>query len=308
MLVTPKEIEAFLRETTGSAISGLSPIGLGEWSTAYSFDSEGQAFVVRFSPYHTDFVKDRIAYAYNSPSVPIPRVVQLGEAFDRYFAISEKLPGIAIDDLEAAEMQCVIPAVLDLLDGLRLADVSGSEGYGFWSEDKRGVHGSWKEALLDITNDTPGKRIHGWKYKLAAEVGLEGFADLQRKLVSLVDNCPEERHLIHSDLLHYNLLVSDNEVSGVLDWGNSLYGDFLYELAWFTFWSAWHPAMAGIGFRQLALAHYADIGLDVPHFDDRLACYELHIALDSIAYCSFTDRWSQVERVMAQAQAVAAPN
>lgn len=309
MMLPPSEgIEAFLKETMGSAVSDLSPIGLGEWSTAYSFQSEGSAFVVRFSPYREDFAKDRIAYAYNSPGLPVPRVTQIGEAFDQYFAISEKLPGTAIDYLDAIRMQRVVPAVFALLDALRTADVSGSEGYGFWSEDKSGARGSWKEALLDIANDTPDKRIHGWRKRLAAEGGLDAFVHLQRKLTSLLDHCPEERHLIHGDLLHYNLLVSGNEISAVLDWGNSLYGDFLYELAWFTFWSSWYPAMAGIDFRKRGLAHYAEIGLDVPHFEERLACYELHIALDSIAYCSFTERWGQVECVTAQAQEVAERN
>lgn len=305
MLLTPQVVEAFLMETTGAAVSDLAPIALGEWSTVYSFKKKRKAFVIRFSEYREDFAKDRIAYSYNSPGLPVPQVIQLGETFGGYFAISEKLPGIAIDFLDLAEMRRVIPAVFDLLDALRMADISSSEGYGFWSEDRRGAHASWKQALLDIANDTPAKRIHGWKNKLSASVGLEAFSHLQQKLASLTDSCPDDRHLIHSDLLHYNLLIANNEISAVLDWGNSLYGDFLYELAWFTFWSSWYPAMAGIDFRKLALAHYSEIGLDVQDFEERLACYELHIGMDSIAYCSFIEKWSQVEKVTAQTLEVA---
>jgi hygromycin-B 4-O-kinase len=252
MLLTPQVVEAFLIETTGAAVGDLSPITLGEWSTVYSFEKEGKAFVVRFSDYREDFAKDRIAYSYNSPGLPVPRIIQIGEAFGGHFVISEKSPGIPIDLLDSAEMQRVIPAVFDLLDALRTADISGSEGYGSWSEDRKGAHASWKQALLDIASDTPAKRIHGWKNKLSASVGLEAFSHLQQKLTSLTDSCPEERHLIHSDLLHYNLLIANNEITAVLDWGNSLYGDFLYELAWFTFWSSWHPAMAGIDFSKLS--------------------------------------------------------
>lgn len=305
MLLTPQVVEAFLMKNMGASIRDLEPIAQGEWSTVYSFKKEGQALVVRFSEYREDFAKDRIAYSYNSPGLPVPQVIQLGEAFGGYFAISEKLPGIAIEYLDSAEMQRVIPAVFDLLEALRVSNVSHSEGYGFWSEERRGAQATWKQALLDITNDTPAKRIHGWKNKLSAMVGLEAFSHLQQKLFSVMDSCPEDRHLIHGDLLHYNLLIANNEISAVLDWGNSLYGDFLYELAWFTFWSSWHPAMAGIDFRKLALAHYSEIGLDVPNFEKRLACYELHIGLDSIAYCSFIEKWDQVEKVTAQALEVA---
>lgn len=304
-LPSPRAVAAFLSETTSGAVRDLVPITHGEWSTAYSFTLEGQALIVRFSNYSEDFAKDSAAYAYHSPRLPVPRIIRLGKAFGGYFAISEKQPGIAIDLLNASAIKRVVPAVFDLLDALRVADISGSEGYGSWSREGKGAHASWKRALVAIAEDTPGKRTQGWKDKLAATVGLTAFSHLHHRLVSLADHCPRERHLIHGDLLHYNLLVAGDEISAVLDWGNSLYGDFLYELAWFTFWSPWHPAMAGIDFRKQALAHYRQIGLDVPAFEERLACYELHIGLDSIAYCAFTERWGQLEKVSAQTLAVA---
>ena len=40
------------------------------------------------------------------------------------------------------------------------------------------------------------------------------------------DSGPQERHLIHSDLLNFNVLVADDLISAVIDWGSSLYGDF----------------------------------------------------------------------------------
>jgi hygromycin-B 4-O-kinase len=294
-----------LRKTAGHAVTDLSLIGRGEWSTSFSFKKGGKAFVIRFSDYREDYAKDRIAYSFQAPDLPVPQVTQLGEAFGGYYAISEKLAGTAIDFLDAVETRRTIPAVFRLLDALRLLDISGSQGYGYWSEDRRGVHTSWKQELLDVTIDPPAKRIHGWKHRLSETMGLAQFSHLQQTLVSLTGCCPEERHLIHSDLLHYNLLVEDGKISAVLDWGNAIYGDFLYELAWFTFWSAWHPAMDGIDFRKLASDHYLDIGLAVPNLEERLACYELHIGLDAIAYCSFIGNWSQVKQLFAQAQEIA---
>jgi hygromycin-B 4-O-kinase len=303
--LTPQLVEAFLVEAGGTPVGQLSPISQGEWSTTYSFDQSGRSWIVRFSDHAEDFQKDRVAYAYHSPALPVPEVVQLGEAFGGYFAISRRLPGTAIDLLDAATMGRVVPAVLALLDALRVADISGSEGYGSWLPDRRGVNASWKEVLLSIGDDPPGNRIGGWKEKLSAAAGLAAYSYLRQKMAALVNYCPEGRHLIHGDLLHYNLLVAGDRISAVLDWGNSMYGDFLYELAWFTFWAPWHPGMAGIDFRKIALAHYSQIGLEVTNFEQRLACYELYIGLDSIAYCAFTDRWSQVEQVTSQALEVA---
>jgi hypothetical protein len=65
-------------------------------------------------------------------------------------------------------------------------------------------------------------------------------------------------------------------------------GDFLYEVAWFTFWAPWHAGLAAIDFRSAILRHYQAAGLDVPRFDERLRCYELHVGLTHLAYCTFT--------------------
>ena len=82
------------------------------------------------------------------------------------------------------------------------------------------------------------------------------------RLPHLVDACPEQRFLVHGDLLNYNVLVSTCAVSAVIDWGCSLYGDFLYDVAWLAFWAPWYPAWTGVDFATEAARHYAAIGLD----------------------------------------------
>ena len=65
---------------------------------------------------------------------------------------------------------------------------------------------------------------------------------------SSLDACPERRDLVHSDLVHQNVLVSDDwsRVTAVFSWKCSVRGDFLFDVAWCTFWSAWHPGIAAI--------------------------------------------------------------
>ena len=70
----------------------------------------------------------------------------------------------------------------------------------------------------------------------------------------------------------------------------SVWGDFLYEAAWFTFWAPWHPGLAAIDFRTVIRGHYRATGVEVPRFGERLRCYELHIGLTHLAYCAFAGR------------------
>lgn len=93
---------------------------------------------------------------------------------------------------------------------------------------------------------------------------------------------PRERHLVHSDLLHWNVLVEDDTVTGLLDWGSSIYGDFVYDIAWLTFWWPWYPQWKEIDVAHEVRAHYARTGLVVASFSERLRCYELRIGLGDL--------------------------
>ena len=111
--------------------------------------------------------------------------------------------------------------------------------------------------------------------------------------------------MVHADLLHNNVLVSGGQITGVLDWGCSIYGDFLYDLAWLSFWSPTFAAWRQIDFARESRNHYASIGLEVPEFAERLRCYELHIGLDGQAYSAFMGRWDELEATAQRTLALA---
>lgn len=115
------------------------------------------------------------------------------------------------------------------------------------------------------------------------------------RLGELAAIVPEPRSLVHADLLNGNVLVSGSTMSAVLDWGNALFGDFLYDVAWLHFWSPWYPQWAGIDFVAEAERHFATHGVDVPRFETRLTACLIHIGLDGQAYSAFKERWSAVE-------------
>lgn len=112
----------------------------------------------------------------------------------------------------------------------------------------------------------------------------------------LVESCPEERHLIHDDLINFNVLVDGDRLSAVLDWGSSMHGDFVYDLAKLVFYRPWYARWTRIDFAGEALAHYAHIGLEVPQFAERLGCYALRIGLDGMAYNAFRKRRDELIR------------
>jgi hygromycin-B 4-O-kinase len=295
-MLNAADAEAFLVARLGRGVSKVSPVGEGAWSRAYGFRRDGAAYIIRFSALDEDFHKDRLAAGYSSPDLPIPAVVEIGETGDGFFAISERASGGFLDDLDEGQMRRMLPALFTAFDAARRVDLSMSTGYGIWGVDGNAPHATWRAALLAIAEDQPGERTHGWRERLVASpTGSRPFDEALARLDALVPDVAEERHLIHNDLLNFNVLVEGERISAVIDWGCAMYGDFLYDLAWFEFWSPWYPAWHAIDFRGEAARHYAAIGLAVPRFEERLTCCQLHIGLASLAYNAFKERWDALE-------------
>ncbi len=308
MNVSHAQVEAFLFDRFGREVSGVTAIEHGEWSKAYTFRHADGDYVARFSALDEDFLKDRVAARFASRDLPIPRIGEIGEAFGGFYAISERASGDYLDTLDHAQMRAMLPALFAALDAARRVDLAATSGYGAWGADETAPHPTWPAAILDVANDRPTDRTHGWRERLAASpTGAKPFDEALGHLRVLLDCAPEERYLIHSDLLNYNVLVSGDRLTAVIDWGCAMYGDFLYDVAWFCFWAPWYPAWRGIDFGREALRHYQAIGLDVPHFEERLRCYKIHVGLDGQAYSAFKSRWSDLEAIARRALEVANP-
>jgi hygromycin-B 4-O-kinase len=295
-VVTAEQAATFLAGRFGTTVTNVDPVSGGAWSKAYAFQRDGEHYILRFGGYLEDFAKDQLAGRYASAHLPIPVVTEIGPAFGGYYAISERSFGRFIDHLDGEQMRALLPSLFAMLDAARTADLSSTTGYGGWDATGRAPYASCQMSLIDSGDDRSEDRGAGWRRRLeTSATGAERYDEAFELLKALVALCPEERHLIHSDLLHFNVLVDGDRISAVFDWGCSRYGDFLYDIAWFAFWAPWFPAWLGINFGEEAARHYAAIGLEVPNFDERLRCCQVHIGLDGQRYQAFVGDWDNLE-------------
>ena len=295
MSVDLSAAQEFLRNRFGSDVTDVALAGAGEWSRAFSFNAEGEEFIVRFGAHVEDFHKDRRAFAFRSPALPIPEVTEIGEAFGGFHAVSRRVSGVMLDHLGHDELVRTLPALFRGLDAVRAADVSATSGFGRWGADGTAPFSSWRDFLLSVADDDPATRTFGRASVAAIPTALRAFDSAFAQLGELVASCPEARHLVHGDLLNRNVLVEAGSLAGVIDWGCSLYGDFLYDIAWLSFWGPWFPAFEGIDIRAEALGHYESIGLAVPDLEARLLCYELHSGLGGgMAYQAYSNKTDEL--------------
>lgn len=295
-LLSQSESERFIADHYGPRASSLEPIAAGEWSRPYALTLDGQEAVVRFGIHGEDFAKDQVMGQMSAANLPIPKVIELGVTPGGYFVVSERVHGTLIDDLDGPGMKAALPALLTALDAIRDIDVSDRTGFGGWNSEGVAPHHTWQDALLSRANDRPGDRTHGWRAALeSSPTGAKPFDIAFARFKDLVDQMPSERHIIHNDLLSHNALVDGDRVSAIIDWGNSMYGDYLYDAAWLTYWWQWYPKWADIDIRAELVKHWEQTGNLPANFEERLRCYEIHIGLDAQAYNAFTNRWDELQ-------------
>ncbi|MGI8484396.1 MAG: phosphotransferase family protein [Thermomicrobiales bacterium] len=294
-LQSDSESLRFLADLYGKRATPLAPLSAGEWSRAYAFALNGQQMVARLGSHEEDLLKDQRMGAMSTAALPIPKMIEVGRTPSGFFAVAERHYGTLLDELDLEGMRKVLPSLLQTMHAIAELDTSSSQGYGIWQPDGNGLHATWADALLEVAGDRP--RIPGWRNALersasAATAFDAGLAVLRKLLPEL----PQERHYIHSDLLHHNVLVDGSRIESVLDWGNSMYGDQLYDAAWLIFCWPWYPEWRGIDIRSAFDEHWHHSGGLPANLETRLLAYQLHTGLSGMAFNAYVGHDDNVSR------------
>jgi aminoglycoside phosphotransferase (APT) family kinase protein len=292
-----EQISAWLFERHKAEINDLVSLKGGFWSSAFAYRVGSQEFVLRLSDMAEGFAIDAAAMQFKGPNLPIPKVVDTGKALGFNYAISERHFGRFIEDTAAEEGDAVGQILQTLLAALRSVATSKGDGVNWYDPDSV-ENLTWHKWLLGGLADHPDSHTSGWKAKLPDYPSIENlFNACEARIRELLPACPERRDLIHGDLLHQNVLVSDDasEVTAVFSWKCSALGDFLYDVAWCTFWSDWHPGIAAANIWKRTLDAPELTKADLEHASLRHHCYELQIGASHIGWNLWTGNQQELE-------------
>lgn len=227
--------------------------------------------ILRLAPELEAFEKERYASEHFSSRLPIPRLAKLG-TFDEniYFAVSVRAPGDVLANLDQATVDEMLPQFIALIDDIRNTQLPLPPTFGWWERSGEGLNRTWNSYLLPISSSDG---YHWPQLMREGRVDCQLLQMAQEVLATLTRFCPEERHLIHGDFGLQNVLSDGQSITGVIDWGEARYGDFLYDVAWLDFcWPSY-------SFSEILYRRFLTIGLQVQNYQERLLWYKLHCAL-----------------------------
>lgn len=296
----PEAASELLAWRFGGAARSIQLLGRGYWAVAYGFELGGRRLVLRLGAHREDFEKDREAAGYSGRHLPVPKVLETGEAAGGAYAISERCDGTFLEHLSPSTTGWLEPLLWQLLDALSDVPVDASRRC---VDETDGPFATWRD-FLSSPVDRPG-RVSGWWPRVASDPELSGLYSATRAAVDdLVERggAPELRYLLHLDLLNRNVLVDESRrvVTGVFDWGCRIFGDPVYEIATISFFAPWHETIAALHLEERAPPHFALAGRDLHDYGVRLRCGELHVGLNHIAYSAFTGVEEDIAAVAAR--------
>lgn len=266
----------FLRKKFDRNIISIDPLEGGEMSQAFSFNAGSGKFVIRVDTEIKAFEKDKFAFEhFASNKIPIPEVIRLGRLDQKYYyAITKKAEGQTLDKLSEKEARKILPQLIQALDEIHNVYIRDLK-YGDWGADGDAWFNTWREYILSINNEKWFEWGDLFKNSFMEK---EVFAKAYDKIEKIVEYCPEQRYLVHGDYGFNNLLADGEKITGVLDWGESKYGDFLYDVAWLGFWTR------NIDYEKEFYKHYKEKNIDVPNYGERILCYKLYLGLSAAQF------------------------
>lgn len=267
------DVTAFLRSHHGVEAHGVEQLEGGFWSAAYGYRIGDDELVLRINDEPDGFRSDEHAMRYASPNLPVPEVLAIGEAFGRWFAVSRRHHGRFLEHVDPEDAATIGLTVVALLTAIRSVPHDGDAAQ------------PWRAWLLDGITDRAEHHTRGWRSTIAANPAADRtFRQAARRIRSSLGACADRGQLVHSDLLHHNVLISPDgtAVTAVFSWKCSTWGDSIYDLAWFTFWGRRHPGIGALDIWNRVVPGLD--GTDAVDIGIRHHVYELQIGASHLGW------------------------
>ncbi|PIV90694.1 hypothetical protein COW46_00935 [Candidatus Gracilibacteria bacterium CG17_big_fil_post_rev_8_21_14_2_50_48_13] len=288
-LLDAKRIASYL----GLQVSSYAEMTGGLISKTFLLtDSHARRYVLRLNAeYGFDYEKDEFVAKTFSSHLPLGQVRDRGIYKGVHFCLSHFIEGTADENMTAE----VLPAFLDMLVSIASQTLpKNTTGFGTLDAQGNGQYASWRDVL---TSPYQWRDVDTWEMLYQTTFLDRCFGErIRNKLAECTGDTQNYRFLQHGDFFLENLLFQGGRVEGVLDWGNALYGDFLYDLV--------HSAERYPDFPlvDMGIDVYRAKGFDLTALDERIFALKLYSLLHKASFFAEVGNRARYDEVVAKGE------
>src|SRR5499427_5597382 len=225
-------VAAFVASELGCEATRVVRVDAFATNAVYAVDADGWRFVVKASRLHDALRAEAWACARGADAgCAAPAILGLGR-----LGTDDSMSAFIMRRVGGGPIVAGHPAFPEVGSGLRRLHDVRLPGFGWLAEasrDERGdfslLHNSWLSFLKGICSDT---RSLADSYVVAALVAEAAAAALDAHAAALA--AVEVGSLCHGDLKAAHILVDADRLAGVIDWGDAVVGDPLWDIARFA--------------------------------------------------------------------------
>ena len=233
-----RAVAAFVASKLGCEATRVVRVDAFATNAVYEVDADGRRFVVKASMMHDALQAEAWACARGADAgCAAPAILAFGQ-----LGTDQSMSAFIMTRVAGWPIVPRHPALAEVGGGLRRLHDVRLPGFGWLAEasrDEQGdfslVHGAWLGFLKGIISDARSLADH---YSVAAPVAEAAAAviDAHADALAAVD----VGSLCHGDLKAAHILVDAGRLAGVIDWGDAVVGDPIWDIARFA-----HRADAG---------------------------------------------------------------
>jgi aminoglycoside phosphotransferase (APT) family kinase protein len=219
-------VAAFATRALGCDATRVEPLDAFATNAVFAIDAGGRRFVVKASALHDALRGEAWACARGAQAgCAAPSILAFGrlDGFDLSAFVMTRIAGRAVDAAHSALTE--VGAQLRCLHDLRVPGFGNLAEAG-WNEraEPSLPHGSWLDFLSSIV--TGARAFSDARGADAAAVAIDAHADALAAV--------ESGSLCHGDLKAAHILVDAGRLAGVIDWGDAVVADPLWDVARFA--------------------------------------------------------------------------
>lgn len=225
----PSQLLQTINHTRGTTFSLLQRYPDGEQGAFAITDEQGKHYVLKWNV-DTSSLRNledakAITDLLHSHEYPVPRYVLLGHALTGIYSIQEALPGSPIQHVTAKFLPCLLD-----LNGLQRNRALTSQ---------RNWH---QEAVETVLYGGNGYCLHTSLREHSRETA-QLLQELRRLVATHRDVPHRTNDIVHGDFQQANILIHNEQVSGIVDWSAPGMGDCVFDLITLLFYAYDDPAM-----------------------------------------------------------------